>query len=142
MAYCLPVSASKTKATIFYKRKGFVPPKIWINGNEIDYDPSPKLLGIHLDHGLTWKNHIDFVKKSCMKRLILLKRLATTKWASSPTILLDFYKRFIWSKIEYGIEAYGGCCKTSLAKLETLQSMAIKIVLVFTTIPQITRSGH
>ena len=92
MAYSLPVSASKTKATIFQKRKGFVPPKIWINGNEIDYNASLKLLGIHLDHGLTWKNHIDFVKKSCMKRLILLKHLATTKWASSPNVLLYLYK--------------------------------------------------
>ena len=48
--------------TIFCKRKEFVPSEIWINGNEIDYDPCPKILGIHLDCGLTWKNQIDLFK--------------------------------------------------------------------------------
>jgi hypothetical protein len=128
-AFSLPISKSKTNAIIFHNKKSVIPPKSFLNNVELEYVVAPKFLGVYLDPRLTWQNQANCLKNLCMQRLLILKRLAGSKWANSQKILFGFYKRFICSKIEYAIEAYGECSKTNLAKLETIQNTASEIAL-------------
>ena len=64
-----------------------------------------------------------------LKRLTVLKRLAGSKWGSSPKLIIDFYKIYIRSKLEYGIQFLTNIPVTLFNTLETLQNSAIRIAL-------------
>ncbi|KAK2726405.1 hypothetical protein QYM36_000743, partial [Artemia franciscana] len=106
-AFSQPISKSKTNAIIFHNKKSVIPPKLFVNNVEIEHAVEPKLLRVYLDLRLTWQNQINCVKNPCMGRLLILKRLVGSKWATSQEILFNFYKRFSRSKIEHTFESYG-----------------------------------
>ena len=58
-----------------------------------------------------------------------MKRIASTNWGMCTRSLIIFYKAFIRSKLDYGCEAYGSASKTILAKLDVIQSSALRIAL-------------
>ena len=91
--------------------------------------PTQSIWNFFFDQHMTWENKIEFIKQPIVKILLIIKQLAGTKWARSRSVMLGFYNRFICFKIEYSVEVFGGCCKTSLAKLETIQKMTIKLAV-------------
>jgi len=47
-----------------------------LNNTKLIKDNSPTFLGIRFDHHLTFKNQIEYLKKTCMDRLNIIKILA------------------------------------------------------------------
>ena len=104
-------------------------PNISIDGKRIDYKESVKLLGIYLDTGLTFNQHIAKVRKEAGRRIGQLKALANTEWGCSPVLLRTFYVGYIRSIIEYGSDIWGPMIsKTNLKQLETIQNAAARTI--------------
>ena len=68
-----------------------------------------------------------------------MKHLSFTKWGADCKSLLRIYSALIKSKLDYGVEAYGSACKSTLKKLDTIQNTALRIALgAFRTSPAIS----
>ena len=83
----LELSASKSMAVIFRKPTiyNFDPPPLSINGEEIQYVPHARYLGVILDEELNFKEHIT-KKVAAAKRHIMQLRAAMGKlWGPSHT---------------------------------------------------------
>ena len=106
LAFGFPISISKTKAIIFTNGNLDPPNPLTIFSREIPYCNSVKLLGLLMDSKMQWHEHINSLKSLIIQRLCILKRLAGSKWGCHPKIILDFYKLYIRSNIEYGIQIF------------------------------------
>ena len=96
----LSISTSKTKVILFTRQRHSTIPNIVVNNSTINYESSVKLLRIVFDSKLRWHDHIKSLKKNIIQKLTLLKRLANSKWSSSPKTMIDFYKVYIRAKIK------------------------------------------
>ena len=58
----LSLNVGKTKIMIFHRKRKHIPElKVLIYGCNIEYVSSFNFLGIMLDQGLSWNNHVDLV---------------------------------------------------------------------------------
>ena len=83
------------------------------------------LLGMTVDHKLSWVPHTLELKKSFVNKLCLLKKLRFL-----PRIMLqDFYLRVIFPSVNYGLILWGACCNSNnLDFLERLHCRAARII--------------
>jgi len=84
-----------------------------------------RLLGMPVDHKLTWAPHVLDIKKSFVTKLDLLKRsrLLPTK------ALEDFYFKVILPSVKYGLVLWGACCDSYLFySREPLDCRASRII--------------
>ncbi len=85
-------------------------------------------LGMRLDGPvLTWKAHIDYLRTSCLKRLNIMKSIASTRWGTDRDTLLRLYTSFVRSKVEYGSPVYGSAAASLTKRLDTIQTTALRI---------------
>ena len=72
----LSLNVEKTKIMIFHRKRKHIPElKVLIDGCNIECVSSFNFLGIMLDQGLSWNNHVDLVLKKVSKVIGILYRL-------------------------------------------------------------------
>ena len=127
----LSISQSKTECTVFTRRYSLknYKPHIYLNNQEIQYNPTPKILGLIFDEKLLWKTHISNVVSLCLPRLNLLKIIANKEWGSDITTMRLLYIAYIRSKLTYGCEIWGGASTTHLQKISVFQNSALRLCL-------------
>ena len=98
---------------------------IFIGGHTIKWVIKTRLLGMTVDHKLSWVPHTLELKKSFVNKLCLLKKLRFL-----PRIMLqDFYLRVIFPSVNYGLILWGACCNSdNLDFLERLHCRAARII--------------
>ena len=96
------VSAGKTTAVIFTKRK--VPPSysIKVEGIDILIEKEAKILGVIFDKKLTWRKQFDVIAAKCKQAINLMKRLSGLQWGAHLQQMLKIYYALIRSKMDYG----------------------------------------
>lgn len=102
-------------------------PNLTISNTPIKCVTELKFLGLKFDNSLTWKVHIQELKKSCNKTLDLLKHISHKKWGADRSSLLTLFIMLIKPKLDYGCEAYSSACKSLLETLNPIQNSAIRI---------------
>ena len=116
---------NKTNYLIFTKRKKKLKFNIIMNNYTLEEKNSTKYLGILIDNKLTWQAHIDSLKaklsQSCYA-LYMLKSYANIE------AMKHVYYGLIYSKIEYCISSWGGCCVSRLSPIIKLQKKAIRLI--------------
>ena len=121
-------SPEKTKAIRFCRlRRREEIPTLFLNGSILPYEDSIKYLGIIFDQKLTFAHHINEIVCNVKLRLNILKVVSSCNWGADRTTLLRMYQALCLSKIEYGSQIYGSACKTTLAKLDVVHNMALRI---------------
>ena len=72
----LSLNVGKTKIMIFHRKRKHIPElKVVIDGCNIDCVSSSNFLGIILDQGLSWNNHVDLVLNNVSNVLGIFYRL-------------------------------------------------------------------
>ena len=66
-----------------------------------------KFFGLIFYPKLTFKNHIQYLKTSCLKALDILCVVGHTGWGNDRTVLLRLYRSFVRSQLDYGSIVYG-----------------------------------
>ena len=99
----LSFSVNKTRAIVFTRRIIDQPPKFYLCGQEIDYTNQVKILGCTFTSRLSWKPYMDNISSSCIKRLNIMKLMTAPTWGLKPDFLLEYYKKYIQSKIESSV---------------------------------------
>lgn len=85
-----------------------------------------KYLGVFVDEKLDWKKHIDFLHNS-LKRSIKTFYFLRNKCDSN--LLRNIYFALIHSRLQYGIQCYGGSYKVFLDKLRKTQNQFLRVIL-------------
>ena len=124
----LIVNSSKTQLVIFKASNKKIPEdfNLLIDANVIKPSNSAKLLGFTIDRHFTGGDHIDAVIRKCSGLLGVLRRAAPCL----PRELLRLaYISLIRSHLEYASAVLAPYSSTQLAKLDTVQRKAARIIM-------------
>ena len=111
-------------------------PELYLYGALIPVVEDFKFLGIIFDRKHSFIPHIKYLKAICLKALNLLKVLSHTNWGADHTVLLQLYRSFIRSKLDYGSIVYGSARKPYLLMLDTVHHQGLRLALgAFRTSP-------
>ncbi len=126
----LKLNVSITTYSIFNKQNQLQPNITLQFGNQlIKFDPYPKFLGVILDPGLTFKQHIQYIKQRTESRLNMLRSIRGRNWGASEKLLMISYKVFIRSLIDYCPFIPLVVSKSNLMDIEIIQRKALRIIL-------------
>ena len=88
VANSLTPQPAKCEAMLFYRGSLIGPyPLITIGKEEISWVCHARLLGITIDHKLTWAKHLTDLKNSFVPKLNLLKKVLFSKKKISPGLI-------------------------------------------------------
>ena len=127
-AWGLSIAPSKTKA-IFFSRRKTPNTTLKIGNIPIEYSKSHKFLGLTMDRNLTWKPHIQDLKKKCTSDVKLLRTLSKIHWGAEFKVLRTLYTALILPKLNYGSFLYDTAAKSNLAILDSIQNHALRTML-------------
>jgi hypothetical protein len=97
-------------------------------GQEIPASDDIKFLGIRFDKSLCFKNQIDYIEKTCMERLKIVKILSHKSWKLNSKTLIQIYYSLVRSIIEYSALIVPRLSNSNLNKLQVIQNNAIRAI--------------
>ena len=125
----LQINSSKSQFIVFKVPSRKIPTDFELRLRLRDCNIKPcssvKLLGVTLDHHLTFGAHIDNISKKCHGILGALSR-------ASPFLTKDLrklaYVALVRSHLEYCSAIFASSSKTQLKKLDVIQKMAARVI--------------
>ena len=123
----LSLNVAKTHFILFKSKNRAIgiPPKIYINGNEIDNVLKTKFIGVILDSNLKWDHHINLIKTKIAKGIGIICK---ARKLLELNTLLTLYYSMIYPYLTYCIEVWGNSGKTYLMSLFKLQKKVLRIM--------------
>ena len=118
------LNATKSEGAYFtnWTRESTWHPEIRIYGKAIDFNETPRLLGIVLDRQLMFGQHVENVTKSAISACRMLSALANSSWGWKKKYLTTVYHTLVKSKMDYAGPAWQGniaeCHKLSLERAQ------------------------
>ena len=132
--YCnlwkLKVNSSKTVYTLFTRshKEAKKNLRLSINGSNLNKEDNPVYLGVTLDRQLNLNVHASNVKQKAMKRLNLIKKLASTSWGSNKEMLRNLYLGYCRSTLDYNIVLQNICSKSTRQSIDLVQNHAARFI--------------
>ena len=125
------ISANKTVAMHFcQKKKGNYDPVLKLGESTIEFVKENKFLGLIWDTKLTFKPHIQYLRKKCFKVLNIIKVLSHQEWGADTNTLLKLYQSLVRSKVDYGSIVYRNADEKSVLKsLEVIHNQGLRLCL-------------
>ena len=99
--------------------------KLYLNGREIKKVPSVKFLGVIVDEDLTWKPHLQELKKKLASAQGILHRIKDYVPVSA---LKTLHHSLFESQLTYGITVWGAQPYSTLYELFTLQKNCLRLL--------------
>ena len=125
------VTINTTKSTIMHINTSTTPvqpPQTSIGTSSLQVVQSAKLLGVTLDHKLTWKDHVASLTRAATYKLYLLRRLRSLGTPAAE--LASVYTHFILPKLTYASPAWSSSLTaTQRHQLERVQKRACRLIL-------------
>ena len=123
----LTLNVKKTHFMVFRnnRRKLTIYDTLMIRGHEIEIVESTKFLGVYLDSGLTWRNHIDYIKGKIARGIGILCK--ARKYLKENTLIILYYS-FIYPYLCYCIDVWGNTYKSYIEPLLRLQKKVLRII--------------
>ena len=131
--YCerwgLVVSPEKTVFQYFTHKRVNIP-VLRYHRMALRYVRQHKLLGMILDAPrLKWGPHLSHLRVNVVRRIDVLKHMASPNWGACRRHLRMFYCAYIRAKIDYGSVLYMTASPTQLARLDVLQNTCLRLIL-------------
>ena len=132
--YCnfwkLKVNATKTVYTLFTRshKESKKDLRLSINGSNLRKEDHPVYLGVTLDRQLNLNVHASNVKQKAMKRLNIIKKLASTSWGSNKDMLRNLYLGYCRSTLDYNIVLQNICSKSTRNSIDLVQNHAARFI--------------
>lgn len=119
----LSLNKSKTCYMLFGRARNITDLTICFDGSSIDRVTRFKYLGLIIDEGLTFHEHVNHVKKKVAPFVSLM-------WRKSKYIPIEkrkqLYNAYVQSHLLYMLPIYSDCAQYKLDELQTLQNQCIK----------------
>ena len=122
---------NKTVAMHFCKcNKRFCPnPQLKLGNHPINVVTEHKFLGIIWDPKLTFRAHIEYLRKKCLSALKPIGVLAHSNWGSDTKTLLKLFRSLVRSKLDYGSIVYRSADHKLLEKLNVIHRHGLRLCL-------------
>lgn len=114
----IKASAAKSSHVTFTLKRGDCPP-VTLDGTVLPQHTTVKYLGMHLDRGLTWKDHIKAKRDQANFKLQNLYWLIGRQSSLSLENKLLIYKCIIKPVWTYGIELWGSASNSNIEILSS-----------------------
>lgn len=125
----LAISPSKSEFMVFSRKYKLPPFQILLDNIPLNRSYSFKYLGVIFDPKCSWKNHVNYVSKKCIKRINFMRTISGSSWGAHPDALLLLYKMTIRSVLEYGSSAFLHLASTHRTQLQRIQWRALRVSL-------------
>jgi len=126
----LELSIPKTQFIVFHRSKNLIfPGSLKVIGGSIQRSDNAKYLGVILDSGLRWLDHINMLKVKSSKYLNILKWLSGRSWGIDPLQSISFINATIVAQLSWGAIWYINAAKSNLKKIDSIIASAYKIAL-------------
>lgn len=112
----------------FYNR---ILPDIKFQNHVIRWVEYVKYLGIFIDNRFSWNHQIEAMCSKATKGINLMRYFCKTWWGGHPITMLNFFKSYIRSHLDYGSILLAKCSKKLLEKLDKVHFQALRICLGF-----------
>ena len=124
----LKLSNTKTVTTTFHlnNREAKRELNVYNNGNLLPSCPVPTYLGVKLDRSLTFRHHLEALRKKLSTRVVLLRPLAKSEWGAGAQILRISVLSLVYSTAEYCAPVW--CRSTPTCLIDSILSDALRIV--------------
>ena len=99
----LKLSLTKTMTAAFhlYNREAQRKLNVSAKGRALPFSTETTYLGIKLDRALTFRQHLETLRKKLTTRVGLLRRLAGSRWGTGATTLRTATLALVYSNAEY-----------------------------------------
>lgn len=127
-ANVLSMNLEKTKYMIIRSPRRQIPAHdpLIINGQILEEVSNYRFLGLVIDSTMSWKPHIEALKKKTSSLCGILKKISSFV----PLVCLkNIYFSLIHSRFQYLIANWGNASKASLRELQVIQNRCLKIIL-------------
>jgi len=109
----LELSILKTQLIIFHKSKNLTfPDNLEVSDRKIQRLNCVKYLGLLLDNGLRWLDHLRALRIKSSKYLNILKWLTDRTWGIDPLQVISFINATIVAQLLWGATGYINASKT------------------------------
>ena len=96
-----------------------------LNDKKVKKVDKIKFLGVIIDDQLSWDDQIKHVENKLLSTIVLVKRL---KKFVPPSQYMKIYHSLFEPHLTYGISCWGGCYKSKLNKIFSIQKRCIRIL--------------
>ena len=97
-----------------------------LDGTQIQNTKQEKLLGVMINHNLTWHNQVKKVKtNNCFQAVYSQKR----RRYLPTTARMLYYNYYIKPHLEYCCTIWGQCSKTDTYSIGKLQKQAARLIM-------------
>ena len=124
----LKFSHTKTVAAAFHlhNREAKRKLKVCNTGRTLPFCQVPTYLGVKLDRSLTYRPHLEALRKKLCARVSLLSRLARTGWGASAKTLRTAALFLVYSNADYCAPVW---CRSAHARLiDSVLNVALRTV--------------
>ena len=123
----MKINADKTKAMVISSnvRNNSWKPHLEAKAQPIYTVMKHKFLGVTVDSGLRFNDHIEMVIKKCKKRVNILKCLAGKDWGNSLECQRKIYLQYIRSCLEYASSSWNTWI-SNRKRLESVQDEGLR----------------
>ncbi len=125
------INIKKCEATFFTSSPAEAKwrPTLTLGAKNIEYESSPKFLGVHLDRTLAFTTHVEAVTKKVRDRCKMLASLSSKRWGWKKKNLRTVYITSLRSVMDYaGSSWQPWLSPTQMKKLETAQNKALRLI--------------
>ena len=124
----LKLSHTKTVTAAFHlhNREAKRELKVCNIGKTLLFCPVPTYLGVKLDRSLTYRPHLEALRKKLSARVSLLRRLAGTGWGASAKTLRTAALSLVYSTAEYCAPVW--CRSVHIRLIDSVINDALRIV--------------
>ena len=98
---------------------------VTINGTPLKRVHTCKHLGVIVDENITWRNHIDHVRRKALAGVHVIKKV---KNIFPQTTIKLLYNAIVSSHFEYCDVVWGNCGATLQTKLQKLQNKSARMI--------------
>ena len=85
-------------------------------------------MGVKLDCRMTLTEHLENTKRKAVKRLNIIKRLATTIWGAKKQILRQLYMGYVRAVMDYNFPLQTIASKGAVLSLDKVQNQALRLI--------------
>ena len=122
----LKINTDKTKCMVFkQKNKIIYSPQIKIDGYTIEHVNEIKYLGLIIDNGLNWKEHITHIKN---KIAPMISSVYRHRSYLSDKSKMNIYNAFFVPHLRYLLPVWGVCGKINFGKIQVTQNQVLKAI--------------
>ncbi len=121
----LSLNENKTKFMVFGRGVTDCEIKLNLNGKEIERVHEFKFLGVVIDHKLSWKPHIEFIRCKLAKSIGIIYKLRDLL---NEKCLQLLHSSLVVPYMIYCVEVWGNVYKANLDPIIKLQKRAIRII--------------